>query len=271
MRVLALSDLHLDYRENLEALRALPPHPGDWLVLAGDVGHRTEHLDLALDLLGDRFERLVWTPGNHELWTIPPERGGGEDRYHELVALCRRRGVLTPEDEWAELRLDGAAHLLAPLFLLYDYSFRPADVPREQAVGWAAERDIVCADEIYLSTAPYPSVVEWCERRCNEAEARLDAVPPGRRLVLINHFPLREELIRIRIPRFRIWCGTRRTEDWHRRYPVRVVVTGHLHVRATDWIDGVRFEEVSLGYPRQWRPGSGMDRYLRQILPEPAP
>ena len=52
-------------------------------------------------------------------------------------------------------------------------------------------------------------------------------------------------------------------------YGARVVVSGHLHTRRTDWIDGVRFEEVSLGYPREQRPGMQADAYLRQILPEP--
>ncbi len=86
--------------------------------------------------------------------------------------------------------------------------------------------------------------------------------------MLISHFPLREDLIRMRIPRFRIWCGTTITEQWHTRFNVAVVVTGHLHVPRTVERDGVRFEEVSLGYPRQWRPARGVEPYLRQILPE---
>lgn len=49
------------------------------------------------------------------------------------------------------------------------------------------------------------------------------------------------------------------------------MVTGHLHVRRTDWIDGVRFEEASLGYPRQWQGakdrGLGINELLREILP----
>jgi hypothetical protein len=47
------------------------------------------------------------------------------------------------------------------------------------------------------------------------------------------------------------WCGTRRTDDWHLRFNAGVVVSGHMHVRSTKYRDGVRFEEVSFGYPRQ--------------------
>ncbi len=42
---------------------------------------------------------------------------------------------------------------------------------------------------------------------------------------------------------------------------------GYVHMRATDYQDGVRFEEVSLGYPQQWQPTRGMQFYLREILP----
>jgi len=269
MKVLAISDLHLDFQENREALRALPPHPDDWLILAGDTGHRVSDLTDALAWLTDRFRRVVWVPGNHELWTVPGESEAltGEARYQHLVSTCRAHGVLTPEDPYEQLTIDGVTYVLAPLFLLYDYSFAPAGVNRDAAVNWAVEENILCADEHYLHADPHASVVEWCEARCRWTEQRLEQVPRAHRLVLINHFPLRGDLVRIMIPRFRIWCGTRRTEQWHLRFNVAAVVTGHLHVRATDVIDGVRFEEVSLGYPRQWRREVGLEGYLRQVLP----
>ena len=40
----------------------------------------------------------------------------------------------------------------------------------------------------------------------------------------------------------------------------RAVVYGHLHIPRTTWYDGVRFEEVSLGYPREWRARGGPGR-----------
>ncbi len=45
------------------------------------------------------------------------------------------------------------------------------------------------------------------------------------------------------------------------------MVYGHLHIPRTTWHDGVRFEEVSLGYPREWRPRATNPGELRQILP----
>jgi hypothetical protein len=39
-------------------------------------------------------------------------------------------------------------------------------------------------------------------------------------------------------------------------------------MRTTLFRDGVRCEEVSFGYPRDWSPDRGIDWYLRQILPD---
>jgi hypothetical protein len=57
------------------------------------------------------------------------------------------------------------------------------------------------------------------------------------------------------------------TEDWGVRFRARAVVSGHVHLRTTLYRHGVRYEEVSLGYPRDWRQERGIDWYLREILP----
>jgi hypothetical protein len=126
----------------------------------------------------------------------------------------------------------------------------------------------VCTDELLLHADPHAGVAAWCQVRCDLTEARLEQCKDGLPTVLINHFPLREDLVRLpRMPRFSIWCGTRRTEDWHRRFNASVVVSGHLHIRSTMYRDGVRFEEVSLGYPRQWIDKTTLDQCVREILP----
>jgi len=269
MRLLAISDLHLALGANRSALDRITARPDDWLIVAGDVGETLAHVEFAWTILGPRFGRLIWVPGNHELWTRGEEAGPlrGAAKYERLVDLCRRYGVLTPEDPYALWPEDPEPTYIAPLFLLYDYTFLPDDVPIERAVEWAAETDVVCADELLLDPSPFASRTAWCHARCADASSRLDALPAGSRTVLVNHYPLRRDLAHLpRIPRFSIWCGTRRTEVWHQRYRARVVVSGHLHLRSTRWRDGVRFEEVSLGYPRQWRPERGVDAYLREIL-----
>lgn len=237
------------------------------------MGETVRHLALAFDVLCPRFARVFWVPGNHELWADPKGPGAleGEAKYRRLVEVCRAYGVRTPEDPYEAVEIGGQVLTIAPLFLLYDYSFRPDGIAADQVVAWAEEEYIFCADEDRLVPSPFPSREAWCEARCRETEERLERVPKAHKLVLLNHFPLRRDVVRLgRIPRFSPWCGTRRTEDWHRRFNVAAVVSGHLHVRATDWRDGVRFEEVSLGYPAHWNQGRGIDGYLRDIWPSDA-
>ena len=57
----------------------------------------------------------------------------------------------------------------------------------------------------------------------------------------------------LRHPEYAPWCGTELTAAWHRSFPVTAAVYGHLHIPRTTVHDGVRFEEVSVGYPREWQ------------------
>lgn len=274
MKLFAISDLHLSNAANRDALATLPDFPDDWVILAGDVAERFDHLRLAFATFTRRFKRVIWVPGNHELWSVPEDGNDtplrGEARYRALVELARSFGVVTPEDPYPLWTGPGGDCVIAPLFLLYDYSFRPDAVPRDEVVSWAAAMRNVCADEMLLDPAPHASREAWCAERCRWTLDRLTALDPALPTVLVNHFPLRDDLIHIpRVPRFTPWCGTKATADWHRRFRATVVVSGHLHVRRTDWRDGTRFEEVSLGHPRQWDSRREMADYLREILPGP--
>jgi 3',5'-cyclic AMP phosphodiesterase CpdA len=268
MKLYAISDLHIGHPTNRQALEQMPAYPDDWLLLAGDVGETTAHLQFALDILTRRFARIVWTPGNHELWTLPTVEGElrGEAKYRQLVEICRSYDVLTPEDPYVEWPGDDFDAILAPTFVLYDYSFRPDHIPVRDALAWAEESGVVCSDEVVLHPDPYQSRAAWCAARCRYTEERLASASDGKPLILINHFPLRRDLARLpRIPRFSLWCGTRRTENWLERFPIKLAVYGHLHIRNSFLRDGVRFEEVSLGYPRNWNQSLGVAGYLREI------
>lgn len=272
--LLATSDLHVSHEENREIVSGLRPgSPADWLIVAGDVGELAQDIEWALGLLAERFAQVIWAPGNHELWTHPadPVRLRGVARYRHLVAACRRLGVHTPEDPYPVWHGDGGPVRIAPLFLGYDYTFRPhGTATKEQALAVAHESGVVCTDEYLLHPDPYPSREAWCRARVAATEERLAAEDPAVPIMLVNHYPLvRQPTDVLRYPEFAQWCGTTATADWHTRFPVAAVVYGHLHIPRTTHYDGVRFEEVSMGYPREWRHrGASAPRGFRQILPE---
>jgi len=272
--LLAVSDLHVGFAANRAiAERIQPLSTSDWLIVAGDVGERAADVEWVLGKLTERFAKVVWVPGNHELWTHSrdPVRLRGEERYLHLVDVCRSLGVVTPEDPypiWAGA--DGPV-AVAPLFVLYDYSFRPAGAASPgEGLARAHGDGVVSTDERWLHPDPFPSRAAWCEDRVAKTERRLAELPPGLPTVLVNHFPLvREPTAVMRYPAFAQWCGTVRTADWPTRYRAKVVVYGHLHIPRTTWHDGIRHEEVSLGYPREWQRRAVAPVIPRQILPPP--
>ena len=274
-RLLAVSDLHVGFTENRKIVARIRPRTaGDWLVVAGDVGEFAADIEWALGMLRERFAEVIWIPGNHELWTHrrEPLRLRGVERYEHLVAMCRGLGVRTPEDQYLTWTGPGGPAVIAPLFVLYDYTFLPdGTATRAEALERARATGIIASDEAMLHADPYPSTDAWCSARLAATETRLADLPAGARTVLVNHFPLVRELTRVlRYPVFAQWCGTARTADWPQRFNAVAVVYGHLHIPRTTWHHGIRHVEVSLGYPREWRRRPDPPDIPRQILPAAA-
>lgn len=270
-KVFACSDLHVRYPENREIVQDLSGEsPHDWLIVAGDVGEIASDIEWALALLAERFERVIWTPGNHELWTLPkdPLQLRGQHRYSYLVERCRELGVITPEDAYPVWDGPGGPVVIAPLFLLYDYTFLPPGArDKEDGLRRARDKGVMFNDEYVLHPDPFPSREAWCEHRLAVTEERLRGIDPGVPLLLVNHYPLvRDPTLVLRHPEIAVWCGTERTGDWHRRFSVTAAVYGHLHIPRVTHHDGVPFVEVSLGYPAERR-RHGSTFALRQVLP----
>jgi 3',5'-cyclic AMP phosphodiesterase CpdA len=273
-KLLATSDLHIGYKENLElALEVGADSADDWLIVAGDLAERSDAIEKILAYFAQRFAKVIWAPGNHELWTTAadPVQLSGVARYQYLVERCRALGVATPEDPFPVWPGADGPVIVAPLFLLYDYTFRvPGAANKEESLAGAYAAGVVCTDERFLNPEPYDSCEAWCADRVAYSEARLAECDPEVPVVIVNHWPLVREPTRVlRYPEFAQWCGTELTDGWHRRFNTAAVVYGHLHIPRTTFYDGVRFEEVSLGYPREWSKRKSAPVLPRQILPAP--
>lgn len=267
---MAISDLHVEVPENRRLVEQLrPAAPGDWLILCGDVGEVMSDIEWVLRTLTQRFEKVIWVPGNHELWTRSddPVQLRGDERYRHIVRYCQDLGIITPEDPYPVWTGPGGSVVVAPLFTLYDYSFG-GDIgsSKRESLARAHKAGVVCSDEFVLFSDPYSSIDDWCRERVRITSDRLEASElPS---VLVAHFPLLRELTKpLFYPEFAHWCGTVLTADWHKRFRAVAVIYGHLHIPRTTVHDGVRFDEVSLGYPRQWQRRNRRPS-LRRIVPE---
>jgi hypothetical protein len=153
--------------------------------------------------------------------------------------------------------------VVAPLFVLYDYTFRPAGAgSMDEGLAMAYRSGVVCSDEFLLHPDPFGSRQEWCRQRIEHTEQKLANIDQDMSTVLVGHYPLlRDPTAVLWYPEFAQWCGTEHTAGWIDRFRAAAVVYGHLHIPRVTWHGGVPLYEVSVGYPREWR--------RRGRLPEP--
>lgn len=143
-KLYAIADIHLAFAVNRDAWHTLRPHPGDGLIICGDVGETVEHLQLAFSVATKCFETVWWCPGNHELYSLPSgSTVRGEHKYQQCVEIARSYDVLTPEDDFVVWEGQGGPAVIAPIFTLYDYSFRPDDVTLESMSNLACNSHLL--------------------------------------------------------------------------------------------------------------------------------
>ena len=119
-------------------------------------------------------------PGNHELWTRAgdPVALRGEDRYEHLVSSAAR-SASSPRRTRSRSGRAGGPAVVAPLFLLYDYSFLPeGTATAEEGLAAAYRAGVVCTDEHLLAPDPYPTAPRGA-RPGSRTRATADACDPA--------------------------------------------------------------------------------------------
>src|SRR5260370_12372764 len=86
MRVFALSDIHIDYADNRAWIGSLSAHDfrDDILVLAGDVSDSLARLRWCFETLARRFRKVLYVPGNHDLWVFRERGASSLDRFRHV-------------------------------------------------------------------------------------------------------------------------------------------------------------------------------------------
>lgn len=259
----AVSDLHVHSPGNMAIVdkHVRPATPRDWLIVAGDIAEDIPTTMSVLTKLRARFARVIYTPGNHELYSRSQDRLKGRAKYEALIQACQRIGITTPEDPY----LSFGGHTVVPLFTLYDHSWRDPETTPAEAIAQAEAKGVVLTDHYAL--APFEDITLWCRDRLRYSVKRLSAVRGP--TVLINHWPLvRESMRAVKHPEIGLWSGSRHTQTWPTRYHATKVIYGHLHIPIEIMVDDVTHTEVSLGYPKE-RERTLSPRLEKKLWPYP--
>lgn len=238
MRIFAVSDIHIDYEANADwvANLSVSEYQDDVLILAGDVTDSLRKLGWCLTTLVKRFKKVLFVPGNHDLWVIRDEpQKNSFQKFNEVAAAVDSSGA-----SMRTFRVDGVT--IVPLLTWYDYSFgQPNDELRQIWMDFRACR--------------WPS--GYTEKDVtNHFSALNDTFAPnGGKVITYSHFLPRLDLMPAYIPcvsrQLYPVLGTTQLDRQLRALKSNIHVYGHSHVNRQMTIDGVTYINNAFGYPSE--------------------
>jgi predicted phosphodiesterase len=244
MRVFAVSDIHVDYSDNARWVEHLSTadYTQDLLILAGDVTDLLPSLEWCLSALAARFHKVLFVPGNHDLWVMRDTTPGTSlEKLEQVGKVAAGAGVCMEP-----VHHQGVS--IYPLLGWYDYSFgQPSRRLRALWMDYRACRWPPGYDEQRIAS----HLSSLNEAHLPESEAtpggpgdrkvitfshfvpRRDIVPPGKRLGRLLHPILGGEQLDLQL----------------RRCKSSLHVFGHHHINRKVHIDGVTYINNAFGYP----------------------
>lgn len=241
MRFFALSDIHVDYRENLDWLEAIgsDDYLDDVLILAGDV---TDDLVLLARVLGGlrlKFGSVLFVPGNHELWLRKEDVDCSLEKFHVIEKLCESLGVETDVTHFDEVSI-------VPLYSWYDFSF--GQPSRHLLRAWRDFRE-----------CHWPEFLNGEEAITNHFLAmNTDRLKVSNdKVISFSHFMPRIDLMPERIPeKRRIVYPVLGSESLGKQVAQLnpdIHIYGHSHVNRDIEVDDICYVNNAFAYPSEER------------------
>lgn len=248
MRVFAVSDLHVDYAPNRQWVNDLSraDYQRDLLLVAGDLSHKPERLLDTMAALRARFARVVFVPGNHDLWVGSDGAESSLERHADLNSALSALDITLGPVVHEGVRI-------VPLLSWYDFSFGTPG-PRLQK-AW-----------VDFARCRWPD--GWDSPAVNAHFDALNPAPAGadhsaRPLVTVSHFVPRPDLLPMPaimafgwiLPVLGSWALERQIRRWHEACAggEHVHVYGHSHVNVDRSMSGIRYLNNARGYPNEPR------------------
>lgn len=234
MRVWATSDLHIDYKENLDWFLQLSEmdYQQDILVIAGDITHDLKEVQKLFESLVPKFFKVLFVPGNHDVWLKAKGEEDSFKKFYQLLALANATGVQTRP-------FVSPALSIVPIFAWYDFSFgQPSAAIRRawvdfKACKWMMEEEAL-TDYFLQMNEPF------LQQKSKE-------------IISFSHFLPRASLIPSNVPKLVKSLlpvfGSSRIEEQLKRLKTDLHIYGHSHLNRSVQKDGIWYLNNAFGYP----------------------
>eukprot|EP00811_Abedinium_folium_P033389 NODE_6356_length_1679_cov_9.160438.p2 GENE.NODE_6356_length_1679_cov_9.160438~~NODE_6356_length_1679_cov_9.160438.p2 ORF type:complete len:359 (+),score=83.98 NODE_6356_length_1679_cov_9.160438:349-1425(+) len=234
-RIFALSDVHFDHRDNENWAHSLDDlaFQEDVIILAGNLADSRGAIVRALTTFKQKFRRVFWVPGNHEMWLHPSETSLFPDSITKLLALfrnCDEIGIdIFPAAVGTGLFIVPLLSWYTPEFDMYD-PFAAPNSTVDQHCEWPVER-----------------TTQVCRYMMRLNQAHLRHLYHGT-VISFSHFLPRTELVRPNHPLIKT-MGCEEIDDQIRAVGSQLHFFGHISKRATQGVKGVQYVNQYHGLP----------------------
>ena len=239
MRVFAVSDIHVDYAENLAWILDLDSkeYADDILILAGDVTDKMPLLEQVFVSLAASFKAVLFVPGNHELWVREDDFDCSVDKFEAVIELCKSCGVHTGVFELPDISF-------VPLYSWYDFSFGEPD--RHLRRAWRDFR--ACSWPEHLAESQDVSEY-FLKLNIPKLNTRSKTV------ISFSHFLPRIDVMPAGIPEKRrnVYpvLGSEALGVQVRQLSPTIHVYGHSHVNQAIDLDDIHYVNNAFAYPSE--------------------
>ncbi|KAL3835334.1 hypothetical protein ACJIZ3_010070 [Penstemon smallii] len=258
-RVFVMSDLHTDYPDNMSWVKSLSQRTESVVLVAGDVAETMDNFVLTMSVLKDKFQHVFFVPGNHDLWLRRDKSHylGSLDKLDKLLDACGRLGV-----ETKPTIVDGLG--IIPLYSWYHESFdgeRDITGYRIPSLEMACKDFHVCKWPDRLKSEE-TSLALYFDSLNDENWSRVkDIQRQCSHIISFSHFVPRQELCpekrMLFYPNLPKIIGSKYLETRIRSIhgaegsASSCHVFGHTHFCWDAVVDGIRYVQSPLAYPRE--------------------
>ncbi|XP_042054403.1 acyl-carrier-protein phosphodiesterase PptH-like [Salvia splendens] len=260
-RVYVVSDLHTDYSENMSWLSSLLSHNDrqSVLLVAGDVAETHKNFVVSMSILRDKFDRVFFVPGNHDLWLRREKTDylSSLDKLDKLLEACEQLGVETKPS-----MVDGVG--IIPLYSWYHESFdeeRDITGIRIPSLAMACKDYHVCKWPDELKNGDTSLAMYFDSLNDENSGVVEDILKKCTHIISFSHFLPRQELCpekrMLFYPNLPKVIGStyleKRIRAIHgadRQLPA-CHVFGHTHFCWDAVLEGIRYVQAPLAYPRE--------------------